>query len=60
MSEFVYDDDKDPFTLHEQTGGKTPSASKVIKGSLNEAILEALKKPPIDISKLNEENQGIK
>lgn len=54
MAEFVYDDDKDPFALHEQTGGKTP-ASKAIKGSLNEAILEALKKPPIDISKLNEE-----
>lgn len=58
MAEFVYEDDKDPFALHEQTGGKTP-VSKAIKGSLNEAILEALKKPPIDISKLNEQNEKL-
>jgi hypothetical protein len=43
--EFIYEDDKDPFANHTPTG----VPQKVIKGSLNENILEILKQPPIKI-----------
>jgi hypothetical protein len=42
--EFIYEDDKDPFN-HTSTG----KPQKEIKGSLNDNIMEILKKPPIKI-----------
>jgi hypothetical protein len=41
--EFIYEDDKDPFN-------HTPTKpQKEIRGSLNDNIMEILKKPPIKI-----------
>jgi hypothetical protein len=45
MTEFVYDEDA-PIPFLEQKGA---TGTKQIKGTLNEEILEALKKPPIPV-----------
>lgn len=45
MTEFVYDEDA-PIPFLEQ---KQATGAKKIKGTLNEEILEALKKPPIPV-----------
>jgi hypothetical protein len=45
MTEFVYDEDA-PIPFLEQNKA---TGSKQIKGTLNEEILEALKKPPIPV-----------
>ncbi len=45
MTEFVYDEDA-PIPFLEQKGA---TSTKTIKGTLQEEILEALKKPPIPV-----------
>jgi hypothetical protein len=50
MAEFIYEEDKDPFENHQKQ-----EPQKNIKGSLNENILEILRKPPVDLTNLNEE-----
>lgn len=54
MTEFIYEEDKDPFEKH-NIGGKP--GQKPIKGNLNENIMAILQKPPIDITQLTEENK---
>ena len=49
--EFIYEEDKDPFDNH----AAPKESQKVVKGSLNENIMEILRKPPIDLTNLNEE-----
>lgn len=54
MTEFVYDDDADPFLEQSKATG-----TKQIKGTLQEEILEALKKPHIQVVITEDNNENI-